>query len=117
MTRAGAVLLLCAVPAAGAAPGAGTGPAPAVVEVRTAAGLVARLPLDRDRTLRVDGPLGQSVVEVRGGRARFARAACTSRLCLAAGWLTRDGDTAACVPNRVYLRLRGGKHRFDSMNF
>jgi len=66
-----------------------------------------RLPLDGDQVLFPQGPLGVSRVEVQGGRARFAASPCPEQRCVLQGWIHRQGETAACLPNRVVLRLEG----------
>lgn len=75
-----------------------------------------RLPLDRDQQVRVQGPLGASVIEVRDGRARVAASPGPRQICVRLGWLQSSGESAICLPNQVVLRLEGAGG-FDSMNF
>lgn len=63
--------------------------------------------LDSAAIVEVEGPLGRAVVEVAGGRARVRSAPCPGQICVAQGWQQHAGDVAACVPNRVVLRLTG----------
>lgn len=86
------------------------------VEIRSADDVV-RIDLAGDTTLAVAGRLGDSVVEVAGGRARFAAAPCANRVCLAAGWLSRRDDFAACAPNGISLRLRATEPGYDAINY
>ncbi len=65
-------------------------------------------PLDRDSELRVPGPLGDTIIEIGGGRARIASSPCPDETCVAAGALSRPGQWSACLPNRVMLRIEGG---------
>ena len=44
-------------------------------------------PLTADRMLHVKGPLGDSVVEVSRGRARFYSSPCAGQACVHSGWL------------------------------
>ncbi len=46
-------------------------------------------------------------VEISEGRVRFQTADCPDRICVSTGWLTEAGDTAACVPAGITLRLTG----------
>lgn len=77
----------------------------------------ADYPAWRDRQIVVNGPLGETVIEIRDGRARVLRSPCTRKICLRAGWLDAAGDAAACVPNRVSIALLGDDARFDAINF
>lgn len=75
------------------------------------------LELGRDTTVEVAGRIGPSRIEVRDGRARFADSPCVGRLCVHAGWLSRSGHVAACLPNGVILEVTGGDREFDAISF
>jgi hypothetical protein len=70
-----------------------------------------------DRTLHITGPLGDSVIEISHGRARFLSSPCRGQVCVQTGWLQATGDITACLPNRISLVLLGRHPRFDSINF
>ena len=92
------------------------GPAERAI-VRSAGRVVAELPLTRDRSLRVAGPLGESVVAVRGGKARIESDPSPRQYCVRQGWLARAGDIAICLPNQVSLELAGRVDRYDSLSY
>ena len=75
------------------------------------------LPLDRDGEVAVHGPLGDSIIEVRDGKARFKDSPCSGKVCIHAGWLHAGGEFAACLPNHVAIEITGGTTRYDSINF
>jgi hypothetical protein len=62
-------------------------------------------PLDAAETLSVAGPLGDTVVELRGRQARIVSSPCPNQSCIAAGAIHRRGQWIACLPNRVMVRL------------
>ena len=70
-----------------------------------------------DRRLRVAGFIGISEIEVADGRVRFIGAPCRNRVCLAAGWLAKSGEFAACAPNGVSVLVRGDGERYDAINY
>lgn len=70
-----------------------------------------------DRTLSVHGLLGDSVIEINQGRARFVSSPCRGQVCVHTGWLQSAGEIAACLPNRISLSLHGQHPRFDAINF
>ncbi|HKK03635.1 MAG TPA: NusG domain II-containing protein [Gammaproteobacteria bacterium] len=86
-------------------------------EVSAAGGHAQRLPLDRDATVAVRGRLGESRIELRDGEVRFTDSPCVGRLCVHAGWLSRSGQVAACLPNGVVLEVGGGEREFDAFAF
>lgn len=50
---------------------------------------------------------GANLVEIDGRRVRIQQAGCTDQVCVRTGWLTRAGQAAVCLPNRVIVRLTG----------
>lgn len=65
--------------------------------------------LHSDQELTLTGHDGIVVhMEIADGRARFSASDCPDGLCVASGWLSRTGQTAACVPARITLRIDGG---------
>jgi hypothetical protein len=87
------------------------------LQVREADRPARTVSLDRDRVLELGGPLGNSRIEVRDGRARFLESSCTGKHCIRMGWLSTSGEMAACLPNRVSIQLLGRHPRFDAINF
>jgi hypothetical protein len=64
-------------------------------------------PLDAEEEIGVSGPLGETVVEIRGGRSRVLSSPCANQTCVAAGHLNRRGQWTACLPNRVFVYIGG----------
>jgi hypothetical protein len=62
-------------------------------------------PLSAEEVVSVPGPLGATVVELRGGRVRVLSSPCTNQLCVAAGAIHTHGQWIACLPNRVWVRV------------
>ncbi len=53
--------------------------------------------LSEDGFHSFDGPLGETVIEIRDGKARVVSSPCPNGICIKAGW----SDTLCCLPNRV----------------
>ena len=64
-------------------------------------------PLDQDRVVTVGGPIGDTLVEIRGSRARVIESPCRDKICILAGHLDATGAWTACLPNRVFVRIEG----------
>lgn len=93
------------------------GGAPERAVVRAGGTLFAELRLTENRTLEVPGPLGATRIEVRGGRARVAADPGPRQYCVRQGWLSRAGEVAVCLPNRVSLEIAGRVRAYDSLNY
>ena len=76
--------------------------------------LVERVELtDRtDRTIDLDG---HNVIVLSGRTATMRSADCHDQVCVRTGTLTRAGQVAVCLPNRVVLRITGGTSEIDAI--
>lgn len=55
----------------------------------------------------VQGPLGDTVLEINDGQARIISSPCLNQTCVAAGTIHRRGAFIACLPNRVMVSVEG----------
>ncbi|MDE5797585.1 MAG: NusG domain II-containing protein [Treponemataceae bacterium] len=73
-------------------------------------------PLDTDRMIPAAGALGTSILVIRDGRASFAESPCPNKDCLRAAAISRTGEWAACLPNRILIRIESAASpAFDAM--
>jgi hypothetical protein len=64
-------------------------------------------PLDAETTVRVPGPLGETVVEIADGAVRVISSPCPEKICIKTGRISKPGQWIACLPNRVFISIRG----------
>ncbi|NTV90004.1 MAG: NusG domain II-containing protein, partial [Clostridiales bacterium] len=38
---------------------------------------------------------------------------CRDRICVGTGWLTKPGQSAVCLPNRVVVKIIGSNQEYD----
>lgn len=76
--------------------------------------LVERVALteETDRTIDLDG---HNVIVLAGKTARVESADCHDQVCVRTGTLTRAGQVAVCLPNRVVLKLVGETGEIDAI--
>ena len=55
------------------------------------------------------------VLSVEKGKIAFVSSTCRDKLCKKSGHLSKNGDTVACVPNKVVVRIENGKETFDAV--
>ena len=72
---------------------------------------VERLPLSQNRIVHGTGPIGETEVEIKDGKARVVKSPCNKKLCIKSGYIQYADRFAACLPNRVVVRVLGGAHR------
>ena len=64
-------------------------------------------PLDAEAEVKVDGPIGVTVVQIHGGQAAIVSSPCAGQTCVAAGAIHKNGQWAACLPNKVSILVEG----------
>lgn len=59
--------------------------------------------------------MGQTVLSVEPGRICFVQAHCEDRLCIKHGWLSKSGETMACVPAKTVISLKSQENGPDAV--
>ena len=97
------------------------------VVIESAGKLYATYPLFEDRTVEVPAP-GSSkadsddaahtyteynLVEISGGQVTVTEASCKNQVCVKHSSISRSGESIVCLPNRLVVRIEGGKNGGD----
>ena len=64
-------------------------------------------PLDAEETVKVKGPLGDTVVRIRQNEVWVESSPCDNQTCVAMGHARFKGDWVACLPNNVFFMIEG----------
>lgn len=88
-----------------------------IVQIRSATNGDLNLPLDQNKRLEIEGALGKSVIEIKARQVRFIDSPCQGKQCISTGWLNKDGQLAACLPNGITVHIIGRDNRFDAVNY
>ena len=64
-------------------------------------------PLSTDRREAINGPLGDTNVVIKAGKAFVEDSPCPDKLCVHMPAISKPGQWIACLPNRVFVRVRG----------
>lgn len=85
--------------------------------IRSGGKVVAESSMLENREIQIAGSLGVSSITIQGGRARVSRDPSPRQYCVKQGWLSREGETALCLPNQVSLQVLGTSKLYDSFNY
>lgn len=70
-------------------------------------------PLDQPRKALLDGPLGETEIEIKDGAVRVLSSPCPNKTCIRMGKASHSGDLIACVPNHLIIRIEGRQEEAD----
>jgi hypothetical protein len=62
------------------------------------------------------GAGGEIVIRAERRRIRILRSDCPDGDCVRTGWLSRPGDAAVCLPNRLVLKI-AGEAEYDAVTY
>ncbi|HSV55538.1 MAG TPA: NusG domain II-containing protein [Magnetospirillaceae bacterium] len=65
-------------------------------------------PLPGERKVRISGPLGTTVVQIREDDVLIDSSPCPNQTCVAIGKIGQPGQWVVCLPNQVMVRIEGG---------
>lgn len=77
----------------------------------------AELNLKTPQRVLVPGPLGTTEIEIHNGVVRVAKDPSPRQLCVNQGWLSRPGQIAICLPNRVSIEVLGKVKSYDTLGY
>ena len=69
-----------------------------------------------DRVVEVEGPLGTTMVIISDGEAWVEESPCRDKVCIRMGKVSRPGEEAICLPNRVVVQMRGRGGGIDGVS-
>ncbi len=87
------------------------------LKIRQGSQIVGTYDLNQQRELHVKGAIGEAIIVINNGQARFKQSPCPNQYCVHQGWLSRAGQAAICLPNQISLQLLGAKNTYDSLNY
>ena len=69
-------------------------------------------PLNEDRIVELNGPLGKTIVEIRDKKVRVVDSPCPNKFCIHQGFVSKG--SIICLPNRVVIII-GGEQGIDAI--
>ena len=74
-----------------------------------------RYSLEKDNIIKLHSLSGPFWVEIKSGKVRVIETACPHQICKQRGWAYRSGDSIACVPNRILIKIESGEREVDGI--
>lgn len=88
----------------------------AQVAIRYPNGSSAFFSMTESRELTVVGNAGIVLtVTIAEGRVCVSESTCPDHVCVRSGWLSKNGQVAACVPAGVYVQVVSGNSEVDGV--
>ncbi len=68
------------------------------------------VPLNKNETFKVYWKKRYLMtIQVKSGAIRVKNSTCKRKICVHTGWISKDGQSIVCVPNRVIIYTEGAK--------
>jgi hypothetical protein len=79
---------------------------PSLVEIHHDASVIARYPLDIDKTVTVNGHLGPLTIRIEQGAVTVLSSTCPGKQCMHAGSISTPMHQLVCAPNHIMVMIR-----------
>ena len=66
-------------------------------------------PIDSELVQVFHGPAGETTIVVENGSVLVSQSECSEQICVQSGIIKKQGQWIACMPNRVFVTIRGKK--------
>ncbi|MBN1525215.1 MAG: NusG domain II-containing protein [Spirochaetales bacterium] len=63
--------------------------------------------LEKEQTISLRGPAGETVIHVHDGMAEVVSSDCPEKICVRSGTIKEENNWIACLPNHVLIRIKG----------
>jgi len=78
--------------------------------------LLEEVDLTKDKVISLGNE--QMQIEVKENKVRVLKANCPHHICMNMGWIQYDGQTIACVPNKVLIEIKTtGSQLLDAVSY
>ncbi|MCE5312876.1 MAG: NusG domain II-containing protein [Nitrospiraceae bacterium] len=88
-------------------------PAGSEVQIFVNNSLSYTLPITIDRQIHVNGPIGDTVIEIKNSSVRVSDSPCSNKVCIEHGWIRRGA--VVCLPNRVLVLIKSKSDGIDAV--
>ncbi len=70
--------------------------------------------LDEERIIKIEGKIGDTIIEIKNGKFRFLDSCCLNKTCVKSGWVGIRNYPIICLPNMVTAYIESEKENdFD----
>lgn len=74
-----------------------------------------RYSLDKAAIIKLHVNSGPYRLEIKDSKVRVLETVCPHQICKQRGWVYRSGDSIACVPNRVLVKIESEERGVDGI--
>ncbi len=73
-----------------------------IVKIKYNNKIIKELPLNIDTMF---SPIDGVVIEIKDNKAHFKHSNCQDKVCVNTGWVSKQGQTAICLPNKISIQI------------
>ncbi len=66
-------------------------------------------PMDKEQSIKVQGRIGSTEIEIKNGKFRFVYSECSGGQCMKSGWISLPMMPIVCLPNGVSVVIKKNK--------
>ena len=63
------------------------------------------IPLYKNKIIKIKGYDGFLILQIKDNKVRVLKSTCLNKICVKTGWINKNGEYIACVPNKILIKL------------
>jgi len=77
---------------------------------------VYRYPISSNNKVIVPGPYGETEIQIKKRKVWVQNASCPHKICKQMGPINKRGEIIICIPNRVFIKIKGNNFELDGIS-
>ncbi len=86
------------------------------VEIKTPYKII-KIKLPTNKKIAIKGEIGYLIIQIKNKKVRVIKSSCPLKICVKTGWISSQGESIICVPNKVIIKIIGGKNKKKDIDF
>jgi len=85
--------------------------------IRSDGSIVKDIPLKDNGEYLIKSKEGELTFIIQSQEVKVIESTCPDKLCIKQGWISKQGESIICLPNRISITITGGNNVVDSTTY
>ena len=88
-----------------------------IVLIKSDGIMVKEASLKNNREFLIKSKEGELTCIIQDQKVKVVESTCPDKLCIKQGWISNQGESIICLPNRITITITGGNEGVDSTTY
>jgi hypothetical protein len=87
------------------------------VIIRSDGEIIKNIPITNNGEYIIKSKEGELTCIIKDQKVEVVESTCPDKLCMKQGWISKQGESIICLPNRISITIVGGNKAIDSTTY